>query len=102
MPHFIEAITLDEVPPGRGTTVTVEGKEVALFNVGGQIYATDDSCAHAGASLGWGRLDGKVVTCRAHGLRFDVTTGKVVGNDAIGVRTYPTKLEAGKILVGVN
>jgi nitrite reductase/ring-hydroxylating ferredoxin subunit len=99
MPNFVEAMNIDELPPGKCTSVTVEGKEVALFNVGGQVYATADACAHAGASLGWGRFEDKFVTCRAHGMKYDVTTGKVVGNPAMGVRKYETKVEAGKILV---
>jgi nitrite reductase/ring-hydroxylating ferredoxin subunit len=98
---FVEVLKLDDLPPGKGTTVTVDGRDVAVFNLDGQVYAIDDSCAHAGASLGWGRFEGKVVTCRAHGMKFDVTTGKVVGNPAVGVAKYQAKVEAGKILVSI-
>jgi 3-phenylpropionate/trans-cinnamate dioxygenase ferredoxin subunit len=101
MANFIAVMNIEELPPGKGTTVTVEGKDVAVFNVDGHAYAMDDSCAHAGASLGWGRLEGTFVTCRAHGLKFDVTTGKVVGNPAVCVATYEAKIEAGKILVSL-
>ena len=52
---------------GTSTTVTLDGKQIALFNIDGQIYATNDACPHAGASLGWGKLEGKVVKCRAQG-----------------------------------
>jgi nitrite reductase/ring-hydroxylating ferredoxin subunit len=101
MANFVEVMNVEELPPGKGTTVTVEGKDVAVFNVSGRVYAIDDSCAHAGASLGWGRFEDRVVTCRAHGLKFDVTTGKVVGNPSVGVPTYEAKIEAGKILVSM-
>lgn len=101
MSPFVEVLKVDELPPGKGTTVTVEGRDVAVFNVDGQVYAIDDSCAHAGASLGWGRFEGNIVTCRAHGMKFDVTTGKVVGNSAVGVTKYEAKVEAGKILVSI-
>jgi nitrite reductase/ring-hydroxylating ferredoxin subunit len=68
MAEFIEAAWQKEVPPGTGTTVTVAGKQLALFNVNGAVYATEDKCLHAGGSLGWaGKLEGKVVTCRLHG-----------------------------------
>ena len=62
MSDFIEVARLDEVPPGRGTTVTVAGKDVALFNVDGTIYAMENACLHQGLSLGTGNLEGKVVT----------------------------------------
>lgn len=101
MADFVEVARIEDLPPGRGTTVTVGNKDVAIYNVDGQIYAMDDSCLHQGMSLGWGKLDGKIVTCPAHGMRYDVTTGKVVGSKGIGVATYPVKLEDGKIFVSV-
>ena len=102
MTNFVATIDVTALPVGKSTTVTVEGKDVALFNVAGEIFAIDDSCAHAGASLGSGRLEGNVVTCRAHGLRFDVATGKVVGHPAVGVERYLARVEGGKILVSVT
>jgi len=99
---FVEALDLMDLPPGRSTTVTIDGKQIALFNVDGQVFATDDSCPHAGGSLGWGILEGNVVKCRSHGLRFDVTTGRVVGGGALEVISYPAKVEAGKIFVAVS
>jgi 3-phenylpropionate/trans-cinnamate dioxygenase ferredoxin subunit len=81
--------------------VTVAGKDVAIFNVDGAVYAIGDSCPHAGASLGAGRLSGRIVTCRAHGLRYDVTTGQVT-TGGFGVATYPAKVVDGKILIAID
>ena len=99
---FVEALDAEKLPAGKCTTVTLEGKSIALYNVDGRFYATADACAHAGSSLGWGILEGKIVKCRAHGMRFDVTTGKVVGNTDVGVNTYPAKVEDGKIFIDVG
>ena len=41
------------------------------------IYATDDSCTHSGASLSEGKLDGCVVTCGWHAAQFDCEKGKL-------------------------
>ena len=79
MAEYVEVATLEQIAPGKSLVVNVAGKSVALFNVEGQIYAIDDSCVHQGASLGSGKFEGKIVTCRAHGLKFDVTTGFVGG-----------------------
>jgi hypothetical protein len=65
MRNFAEVASLDQVPPGSGTSYTVAGKGVAVFNVDGTIYAMDDTCLHQRSSLGAGRLDRKIVTCRA-------------------------------------
>lgn len=101
MPEFVEAARLDQVPPGTGATVKVAGKEIAIFNVDGNVYAIGDSCAHAGASLGAGKLNGKIVTCRAHGLRYDVTTGQVT-TGGFGVASYPAKVVDRKILIAIE
>ena len=101
MAEFIEACRLEDVPLGKGRTVTIAGKEVALFNVDGTIFAMDDSCLHHGVSLGNSPLEGKIVTCRGHGWRYDVTTGNVAHVPDYGVTSYPVKVEDGKILVAV-
>lgn len=101
MPEFVEAAPLEQIPPGTGTMVKVADKEIAIFNVDGDVYAIGDSCAHAGASLGSGKLSGRIVTCRAHGLRYDVTTGQVT-TGGFGVPSYPVKLVDGKILIAVE
>jgi 3-phenylpropionate/trans-cinnamate dioxygenase ferredoxin subunit len=102
MTEFVEVMGLGELPPGKGTTVTVGGKDVALFNVDGTIYAMEDSCLHQGLSLGTSKLEGKVVTCRGHGWRYDVTTGCTLHVKDYGVATYPVKLVEGKIMISVS
>ena len=102
MAEFVEVMRLEELPPGKGTTVTVGGKDVALFNVDGTIYAMEDSCLHQGLSLGTSKLEGKVVNCRGHGWRYDVTTGCTLHVKDYGVATYPVKLVEGKIMVSVT
>jgi 3-phenylpropionate/trans-cinnamate dioxygenase ferredoxin subunit len=102
MAEFVEVMRLEKLPPGKGTTVTVGGKDVALFNVDGTIYAMEDSCLHQGLSLGTSKLEGKVVTCRGHGWRYDVTTGCTLHVKDYGVATYPVKLVEGKIMISVS
>jgi len=97
--NYIEAADVEQLPPGKGITVTVAGKEIALFNVDGTIYAMDDSCLHQGLSLGNSKLEGKVVTCRGHGWKYDATTGSILVSPGYGVATYPVKVVEGKILV---
>jgi nitrite reductase/ring-hydroxylating ferredoxin subunit len=102
MAEFQEAARLEQLPPGFGTMVQVAGTDVALFNVDGTIYAMGDSCPHTGVSLGMGKLDGPIVTCRGHGLRFNVTTGQATAAPGFGVPTYPVQVIDGTILVAVD
>ena len=71
--------------------MTVRGVDVALFNVNGTVFAMEDACLHAGVSLGTGELRGKIVRCRAHGWRYDVTTGSTVDVPDCGVHVLPSE-----------
>jgi nitrite reductase/ring-hydroxylating ferredoxin subunit len=102
MTEFVEVARLEQVPPGTGTTFTIADKQVAVFNVDGTIYAMADGCLHHGSSLGSGKLEGKLVTCRAHGWRYDVTTGSTMHVPGYGVAPYPAEVVDGKILVCIS
>jgi 3-phenylpropionate/trans-cinnamate dioxygenase ferredoxin subunit len=102
MSNFVEAASLDEVPVGTGRAVEIAGKPVALFNIDGKVYAIDDTCPHAGSSLGNGKVDGRVVTCRSHGMKIDVVTGCFPASEGFAVASYPVMVLAGKIMVAVD
>jgi 3-phenylpropionate/trans-cinnamate dioxygenase ferredoxin subunit len=100
MPEKVCRCSIEQVPAGTGTTFKVGGKDIAVFNIDGAVYAMDDVCIHAGASLGAGKLEGKILTCRAHGFKYDVTTGQVT-TGGLGVTSYPAKVVEGRILIAV-
>jgi nitrite reductase/ring-hydroxylating ferredoxin subunit len=102
MANYVEVANLEQLLPGRGTVVTIEGKDIALFNVDGSVYAMDDGCLHHGVSLGTSELDGKIVTCRGHGWKYDVTTGNTLNVPDYGVSAYPVKVVDGKIMVAID
>lgn len=102
MADFIEALRLDELPPGGGTCVTVAGKDIALFNVDGTIYAMEDACLHQGLLLGTSKLEDKIVTCRGHGWRYDVTTDCTLHVQDYGVAIYPVNVGDGKIMMAIS
>ena len=68
-----------------------EDKSLALFNVDGQLFAIDDSCPHQGSSLCAGRLEGRVIQCLAHGLRFDLRSGYLLTSTQVKVTHYPVE-----------
>ena len=68
-----------DVPPGTALAIEIPGQDaVAVYNVDGTFYATDDRCSHAEASLGEGILTGPIIECPFHGGTFDVRTGAAV------------------------
>ncbi len=73
---------LATIPPGAIGLVLVEGEDVAVYNVDGTFYATQDRCPHADGPLSDGDLQGPQVTCPWHGSCFDVTSGAVLRGPA--------------------
>jgi nitrite reductase/ring-hydroxylating ferredoxin subunit len=102
MADFVEVAQLEQVAPGQSLFVYVGETGVALFNIDGKIYAINDTCVHQGSSLAQGRLSGKIVTCRAHGWKYDVTTGRLTLNPDSGVASYPVEIVGGKIMVAIE
>jgi nitrite reductase/ring-hydroxylating ferredoxin subunit len=102
MANYVAVAGVEQLPLGRGIVVTIEGKDIALFNVNGTVYAMDDGCLHHGVSLGASELDGKIVTCRGHGWKYDVTTGSTLNVPGYGVAAYSVKVVDGKIMVATD
>ncbi len=101
MSNFVKVARISDLGPGTAKTVDVNGKAVALFNVGGTIYALDNTCLHRGGPLGDGMLEGDVVTCPWHGWQYKVRTGENMMNGTIKVAAYPVQVEGNDIKVAV-
>lgn len=65
----------EDLPPGAGVRVDVDGRAVALFNVDGELRAIDDDCLHMGGHLSDGTVSGEIVTCPLHQWRYDLRSG---------------------------
>jgi 3-phenylpropionate/trans-cinnamate dioxygenase ferredoxin component len=97
----ISGLRAADVPAGTCRKAYVNGKEIAVFNVGGQFYATQSNCTHAGGPLCDGSLAGEIVTCPWHGSQFNVRTGEVVQDPAEEpIATYPIEVEDGVLVAG--
>ncbi len=100
MNEWAEVAKLDEVPED-GTFRTFLGAEpICLYNTGGAIYATHDTCTHGQASLADGFVDGDKIECPLHQGLFHIPTGKAVGQPCtVDIKAYPVKVENGAVLV---
>lgn len=102
MSEYTKAATVDEIPEEGCKVVELGGKSLALFQVGGEFYAIDNTCTHDGGPLGEGELEGHEVTCPWHGAIFDITTGAAVGPPAgDDVDTYPVRVNGPDVEVQV-
>ena len=67
-----------DIPPGKMLKVSANGKDILVANMDGNYFAMDDTCAHQGASLSEGTLEGSTITCPWHGSTWDCKTGKLI------------------------
>ncbi|MBM7060448.1 Rieske 2Fe-2S domain-containing protein [Pseudomonas sp. UL073] len=94
------AVPAEKVPAvGQRALFEFDDKSLALFNVGGQLHAINDSCPHQGASLCGGRLEGQVIQCAAHGLRFNLATGYLLNSTQLKVARYPVEVVDGQTFI---
>ena len=99
---FVRAARKEDIPLGKIFEFQVAGQAIAIANVAGKFCAIKSVCAHEGGPLGEGELDGQVVTCPWHAWQYDVTTGKMVQNPAVGVDCYPVEVRGEDVFVDVK
>jgi ethylbenzene dioxygenase ferredoxin component len=92
-----------EVPPGSVKAFAVGANTLAVYNIDGTYYATDDECTHAAASLADGMLEGDVIECCMHMGSFHVPTGRVVEPPCeVPLRTYQVVLKDDDVFVDLG
>ena len=101
--NWLDISALDEVPEEDVLGVDTGGKDVALYKVEGQVYATDNLCTHGHARLCDGFLDGFEIECPLHQGKFDIRNGNPTCQPVtVAVRTYPVKIENGRVFVDLG
>ena len=90
----IELCSTADVAPGAALKVEIEDLTLAVFNLDGEFYVTDDLCTHGPGSLSEGYIDGDVVECNFHNGQFNISTGEVVLPPCmVPIKTYPTVVD---------
>lgn len=101
--NWTDAIARDAVPEGDVIAVKVAGKEIAVYEVEGEIYATDNLCTHGAARMSDGFLEGREIECPLHQGRFDVCTGQALCAPLTdNIRTYPVKIENLRVMLKLD
>ena len=82
MADFVKVAKVDEVQPGQALLVNIQGKRIAVFNLGGEFFALDNTCTHRGGPLAEGPIAGDEVICTWPGATYDIQTGDVLAPPA--------------------
>jgi nitrite reductase/ring-hydroxylating ferredoxin subunit len=93
----------------------VDGREIGVVAVGGELRGVRNRCPHHGGPLCLGTVRERVaggpgsdelggptsLLCPSHGWEFDPVTGRCVDDDSMRVAVYPAKAEGGRVLVDI-
>jgi naphthalene 1,2-dioxygenase ferredoxin component len=91
--NWVTVAKRGDLPAGQIKGVKLGKAEIALYNLDGEIYATDGVCSHAYANLADGYIDRGLIVCPLHAGCFDVKTGKAMEPPAEDdIKTYPVRV----------
>jgi nitrite reductase (NADH) small subunit len=100
MSDWIDIAALDDIAIRGARVVKTALGCVAVFRTAtDEVFALDNTCPHKKGPLAEGIVHGNSVTCPLHNWVISLETGLVQGPDDGAVATFPTRLEAGRILI---
>jgi biphenyl 2,3-dioxygenase ferredoxin component len=100
MAQRLDLCSAAEVTPGNALKVEAGDLTLAVFNVDGEYFVTDDLCTHGPGSLSEGYIEDDVVECNFHNGQFNIKTGEVVSPPCmVPVKTYKAVVENGRVFI---
>lgn len=98
MSSWTEVCAFDDIDDEDVIRFDHEGKTYAVYRLNGRAFASDGLCTHEKVHLADGLVMGDVIECPKHNGRFNLTTGKALGAPVcVNLKTYPAKVEGGKV-----
>ena len=100
MTVWTDAAAIDEIDDEDVKRFDHAGKTFAIYHVDGKVYASDGLCTHEHVHLCDGLVMEHVIECPKHNVRFDIRDGRPLGAPVcVALKTYPAKIEGGRVLV---
>lgn len=100
--NWIDAAARDDVQEGDVIGVNAGGKEIALYEVDGEVFATDNICTHGHARMSDGFLEGREIECPLHQGKFDVCSGKALCAPLTeDIKTYAVRIENMRVMLNM-
>jgi nitrite reductase/ring-hydroxylating ferredoxin subunit len=104
MGEFVRVAGKSDLASGEAKVVEVGGQQVALFNVNGEFYALDNTCAHRGGPLGEGHVDcaNLTVQCPWHGWIYSLANGASTINPMAKVEKFEVQVDGDDVKVALG
>ncbi len=89
---------VEKIPQRGARVVKTPRRNIAVFRTAGdEIFAVENRCPHKGGPLSDGIVHGRKIACPLHGWVIDLESGSAAAPDNGCVRTFPVKIENGRI-----
>ncbi|MFN0194140.1 MAG: MocE family 2Fe-2S type ferredoxin [Aestuariivirga sp.] len=104
MANWIEACAADAIDAEDVSRFDHGGKTFAVYrSPEDKYYATEGLCTHEKIHLADGLVMDNIIECAKHNGRFDYRTGEAKGAPVcVNLKTYPVKVETGKVLIDIG
>lgn len=100
---WVRSASRGDLAEGDVIGVVIAGREIAIYDLDGELFATDDICTHAYAKLSDGWLDKGEIECPLHAGRFDVRTGHATAPPCTEpLKTYKVRVSGDAIEVKLD
>lgn len=88
--------------PAEGKLATIINRwHVLVARTEDGLFAVNDRCTHQAALLSGGRVRRGAVMCPLHGARFEMATGRCMGNAYRDLRMFPLRVSEGQIEIAI-
>src|SRR5688572_25221963 len=99
---FKKVVSASELWNGEKRAFEVDGTSVLLVKIEGTVLAYENKCPHQSVALSEGRLNGRVLICRAHQWEFDVCTGLGLNPHTAQLKSFRVQVSDDSIFVDVD
>jgi len=97
---WIRIAHAEDIPLREGRAVEIDGRDIAIFNLGERFLAIENRCPHRGGPLADGIVSGGTVVCPLHAWKVHLEEGSVVKpQEHACVATYPVRIDEGIVSI---
>ncbi|MBS3168128.1 Rieske (2Fe-2S) protein [Candidatus Woesearchaeota archaeon] len=99
--EFVEVASLEELRESKRKKIEIEGQSILLIYRGGEVFAINSVCPHAGGPLEEGEINQDDISCPWHFYTFNIRDGSCLNSPSCRIRKYNIKLEGEKVLIKI-
>lgn len=109
--QWFMACYADDIPENGGACVKLGDEQIAIYNFSrrGEWFATQNLCPHKQQMVLSRGMIGSAgdacepkVACPFHKKTFSLLTGECLNGDDYTIKTYPVKVEEGRVYIGIE